>query len=633
MELAKWYLIFVCFFAVGCKEVVAMPVSYEDIVTFTKPLRVEFSPTGTELAYVTRQGRIQENDNRETLFILDRKDNHQRKLFEAEKIISLIWSKHGESLFLLTKEAVNYSIIHISTEDSRTLFCSAEPITNIALSHDSEHLYYTLLKAEPNEIETKYLEEGYVYDPKKDHVFAVISGKFKHFEKEEIWRIDTPGINPPELITTLPFDDWYDHLGSKIATLQVSENDIALVLTVKRLGNIELGETPYTQDITAWDLAKRTWDTHVSDSTQKLEKQRPELPLELCPFTSPDGVSFDPHTQTFAFIHETSTEPPEIALYHTETETLLRLTDLNPQVSKWKLGQVETIVFKTPSGIQSTGYLVHPVGEEKGKRYPLIIATYGFCGGFLTDAEWHSTFPVQTLAGNGYAVLLLNLPPGRSQSLVGNPELARQRLGWNASELFEYALEQMVDRGIADPTRVGIYGWSKGGFIVNFLLSHSDKFHVGALGEGGDYTPGMFWYGGHRWVKISENIFGGPPWGKSLEAYLEFSPFYQVEKIQAPLLLEYGESALTGFEMLNPLRYLGIPAELVIYPNEEHNFVQPKARIASMARKVEWFDFWLNNKKNPDPAKLLQYERWEQMQRLHALKSTRAELTDPSIRL
>ncbi len=65
--------------------------------------------------------------------------------------------------------------------------------------------------------------------------------------------------------------------------------------------------------------------------------------------------------------------------------------------------------------------------------------------------------------------------------------------------------------------------------------------------------------------------------------------------------------------MYIPLRYLGVPAELVTYSGEGHNFIKPKARIASMARKVEWFNFWFFDKRNPDPSKNEQYKRWEKM--------------------
>lgn len=75
--------------------------------------------------------------------------------------------------------------------------------------------------------------------------------------------------------------------------------------------------------------------------------------------------------------------------------------------------------------------------------------------------------------------------------------------------------------------------------------------------------------------------------------------------------MEFSGGALQGLEMYVPLRYLNIPAEFVVYDGEEHNFVKPKARLASMKRKVDWFNFWLFDKR--DPTNPEQYSRWEQM--------------------
>ncbi len=353
----------------------------------------------------------------------------------------------------------------------------------------------------------------------------------------------------------------------------------------------------------------------VSESTlYKIFWQEKKVEQIKIPDSFHDSLSFDKQARYIGFINESSALPPEIAIYDTTMNKLTRLTTLNPTINKKALGHVEKLTIETKSGYKSTGYLLHPIGEQIGRRYPLIIATYGFHGKFITDAEWHSSFPAQTLAGEGYLVLLLNAP-GTSQGFIGDPEKARQVEGWNKLELFEQAVDTLVEQGIADSQKVGIYGWSHGAFIVNFVISHSNKFHVACLGEGGDYNPGGFWAGGNfMWPKIYECTFGGPPWGSTLKNYIDFSPFFHVDKIHSPLLLEFADVLNTdGLEMYIPLRYLGVPAELVTYKGEEHNFVKPKARLASMARKLEWFNFWFFGKKNSEPKKQKQYERWEKM--------------------
>lgn len=327
-----------------------------------------------------------------------------------------------------------------------------------------------------------------------------------------------------------------------------------------------------------------------------------------------EGLSLDRNGRFLGTIVESSNVAPEVLIYDIVQERIIHKTDLNPQLANLQRATVEKIQVATKDGLSTTGYLVHPVNKDPTKHYPIIIATYGFSGKFIADAEWHSSFPAQTLAGEGYVVLLLN-GCGFSQNLVGNVAKAQNIEGWNMLTLFEKAVDIVVERGLGDPTKVGLYGWSHGAFMVNFLISHSQKFHVACIGEGGDYNPGMFWIGGHPlWPRIFENMFGGPPWGATLKNYLQYAPFFQVDKISTPVLFEFAsQSAILGLEMYAPLRYRGIPAEFVAYDGEEHNFVKPKARVASMARKLEWFNFWLLNKRDPHLDKLEQYERWDRM--------------------
>jgi len=293
------------------------------------------------------------------------------------------------------------------------------------------------------------------------------------------------------------------------------------------------------------------------------------------------------------------------------------LTHLNPELDGRSLAKVERIEVINDFGTRSDAYLVWPVGYNPGQRYPLIVGTYGFRGRFLTVAEWHSSFPVQTLAGRGYAVLLVNLPSLMSaQKLPDDPARARENEGWQVQSTFESSIRRLISQGLADSDRVGLYGWSHGVFVVEFLLAHSRmKFRAACVGEGGDYNPGGYWlWGMPTWPKIFQNAFGGPLTARTAASYLEFSPVLSVDRIDTPLLMEFRrEAAVAGLEFLVPLRTLGKPAELVSYDGEEHNFVRPGARFASMNRKVDWFDYWMQGKADPDPAKAEQYARWRKM--------------------
>ena len=333
---------------------------------------------------------------------------------------------------------------------------------------------------------------------------------------------------------------------------------------------------------------------------------------------APDGASYTRDGARYAFVSESSQQRPEVAVRDMKSGDSRRLTDLNAYLDQRALGKVEKWTFTNRYGAEATGYLMYPAFYEQGKRYPLLLASYGFRGKFPLIAEWHTSFPAQTLAGEGYAVLMLNLPSGvlTGQAVTGNPRQARENEGWQVLSTFETAIEDLVKRGIADPDRLGIYGWSHGGFVVEFLLAHSKlHFKAACLGEGGDYNPGEYWIWGNRtWPAILTNLYGGPLTTKTAAGYLEFAPSLNVNKVNTPLLMEFATIGKNyGAEFYIPMREMGVPAELVFYDREKHNFERPTVRFVSMNRKVDWFNFWMLGTEDPAPAKAEQYTRWKKM--------------------
>lgn len=464
-----------------------------------------------------------------------------------------------------------------------------------------------------------------------------------------------------------------------IESFEVSENGAYLLLSVSRFGNVEIGEFPFTREAAVFGLTEGKWivpigsmpagmspawisdhefayghdsttvtTLHIFDVSSRQERQLNSWPKDLALYKlmwdkenhslyalsmelfkidikndrtekiemswlNVMTYSFDQRFRKLAFVSETSNIPPEVSLYDLKTSTTTRLTKINPQLETIARGYVEEIKEKTADGRPIDGYLVHPVNEQPGTLYPIIIATYNFSGRYIADAEWHSSFPAQTLAAEGYLVFLLN-KPGMSQAVSGTPEELQAVEFGSIVPVFEGAVEFLKTKG-GDTSKVGVYGWSHGAFVVNYLTTHSDKFHAASIGEGGDFNPSNFWlHGSETWQKIYKNLFGGPPWGSTLQAYIDYAPFFKLDKMHTPLLMEYATSgSLQGLEMYSSLRYSGIPAELVVYDHEEHNFVKPKARIASMGRKVDWFNYWLLNKQDPHPEKQEQYSRWNKM--------------------
>jgi len=326
------------------------------------------------------------------------------------------------------------------------------------------------------------------------------------------------------------------------------------------------------------------------------------------------GCSPDDARTIAACIIENPTTPPEIATVDLRTGHLKRLTSLNPEYANIELSEVSDLKWTNRYGTETNGFLIKPLGYESGKRYPLAVILYGFEWKFTSQAQWISSYPAQVFASRGIAVLLMNFPREGGWR-YGDYKRAAFSQGYSPMASIESAVDMLVKMGTVDPNRKAILGWSFGSFLTEFAITHSRLFQAASAGEGGLNNPGQYWLLGDAAMRhYLEGFFGGPPYGETYKNYKEFSPALNADKVETPILREYGpEVGFQSFEFYTALRRFGKPVEQVFYPRETHIFSQPRHRINSMRRNIDWLDFWLKGEEDPDPAKREQYTRWRVM--------------------
>src|SRR5205823_9317171 len=176
--------------------------------------------------------------------------------------------------------------------------------------------------------------------------------------------------------------------------------------------------------------------------------------------------------------------------------TMLVLTDLNPEFDSIELGQVNPLSWsdaKSEEGPQAG--LILPVGFDTHKRYPLVVVLYNVYSGkeFLVDAPLFTSYPVQAFAGHGYAVLLMNVPEGAFNYKHGDFAAAKTAEIDKMVNAVRAGTDLLVCRGIADPKRMAIMGWSYGAFWTDYIITHfPDWFRAAASGEGDHHNPGLY---------------------------------------------------------------------------------------------------------------------------------------------
>lgn len=295
--------------------------------------------------------------------------------------------------------------------------------------------------------------------------------------------------------------------------------------------------------------------------------------------------------------------------------------DPNPGLlSRFALGRAEERVWKDPAGHEWSGVLYYPVGYFPGHRYPLVIQTHGHANphqfslngmGGLNPATGPgiSNYVAQPLSGRGMFVLQID-------------DLAKADSGPAEARAVSAAYESLIDHlsgeGLIDPSRVGITGFSRTGWLVLYALTHSPfEFAAAIVSDNmdGNYLQGTLIPG----MEVYE--LGAPPYGAGLANWLNDSPAFSAERVRTPLRVEREEAVnvpdlIDSWEMFSRLRQIGSPVEYYIVPDVlhgSHTQQNPRQILASQEAAVDWFDFWLNGRESADAAKKDQYRRWRTM--------------------
>jgi dipeptidyl aminopeptidase/acylaminoacyl peptidase len=284
-----------------------------------------------------------------------------------------------------------------------------------------------------------------------------------------------------------------------------------------------------------------------------------------------------------------------------------RVFESNPQLADVELGRVEEIEWTSKDGRIWRGGLYYPSPLQEGKRYPLVIQTHGWnAQKFCPEGLEATAMAAQALACSGFVVA--QVPDTPDEVCLSVQE------GPTAMHGLESLIDHLDNRGLVDPKRVGLVGFSRTCFDVKYTLSHSTyPIAAAVVAEGID--AGYFQYLSYLNGEF-EAMNGGLPLGPSRQAWLENSPGFNLEKNQAALLIQSGErfGALDEWEWLSGLRRLKKPVEFLLFEGGSHPLVQPWQVQASQQATVDWMRFWLLGERDPHPAKSSQYQRWLRMQ-------------------
>ncbi len=302
------------------------------------------------------------------------------------------------------------------------------------------------------------------------------------------------------------------------------------------------------------------------------------------------GSALDRTGKRFTFAWSDSTHPVEVWAGDIGGDAQ-QLTNFNADLLTRKIGRTELLRWAS-DGLEIEGQLIYPVDYEEGKRYPTVLHIHGGPSWAWDDhfyANWHDWG--QFLAGQGYAVLMPN--PRGSTGRGWEYQIANHN-DWMGGDYLDSqrGLDLLIERGIADPDRLGIGGWSYGGLTTAWALTQTDRFKGAVLGAGVTNRVSMHgttdivrWHGSWQSAEFAE----------ATDEYWHRSAMRYIGQVKTPTLIPHGEKddrvpVSQGWEYYNALRTMGVPTKMVVYPREPHGLGERQHQRDLMERVLAWFD-------------------------------------------
>ena len=602
---------------------------------------LDFSTDGTRVAFVVTEPA--KGDQRSShIWLFDISSGSFRQLtYSAKSESSPKWSPDGKSLAFLSNRDANQQIyvLSMSGGESAPLTKGKRNINRFEWSLDGKTIAFLApdAKSEAEEKKEKDKDDSRIVDKDDKHArlwllslsdkseraitpanyqlsdlawfpdnrrLAVIATDHPESDRntERIFLVQTTAQKPEESLSQVlaprgPFGD--------IKVSPTGEN-------ISFIGSREDGPGPHdlwilpvgmpaAKNLTATNLDRAVFDYRWNKDRGVILLAADGFTRKLVRYTSsgtrediaiPDCMpsSFAVNDNgAIAFVGESSTEPQEIWLAAVGQESK-KFPEFNKSFDASALIKPALYRYKSFDGQEIEAALLKPSTYDGKSRLPLIALIHGGPTG-----AWESSIEAwgQLLVARGYAVLYPNI---RGSVGYGEKFVESNRADWGGGDFKDVmaGIDDLANKGIADLDRLGIGGWSYGGYMSEWAITQTPRFKAAVSGAG--MANLISEYGAEQHPSYDE-WFWGVPYEKPT-GFLNSSPFLHVKNAKTPTLILQGDADTVdplgqSQELYRGLKRYGVETELVVYPREPHGFHEEKHLLDRLNRIVAWYDKFL----------------------------------------
>ena len=308
-----------------------------------------------------------------------------------------------------------------------------------------------------------------------------------------------------------------------------------------------------------------------------------------------DEVSVTPDGKTLVFTRLSTQAPNEVYKMDLDTKKVEELSHLNDAtLAKIDLPPVEAFWFAGAGGTKVQGFLLKPPRFNKDEKYPVKFLIHGGPQGQWGD-EWSYRWNAELFAADGYVVIMIN---PRGSTGYGQAFVDGVNKDWGGKPYID--LMNGLDYAektypFIDKNRECALGASYGGYMINWILGHTNRFKCLVSHDGMFNTESA--YGSTEELWFPEWEFGDTPWNNR-EGYRKWSPHLFAAQFKTPTLVVHGQldyrlDVSEGFQLFTTLQRLKIPSKMLYFPDEGHWVLKPQNSELWYKTVNGWVDSYL----------------------------------------
>ncbi len=306
-------------------------------------------------------------------------------------------------------------------------------------------------------------------------------------------------------------------------------------------------------------------------------------------FFKEPALSYD--KSMLGLVIQASDTPPEACIAKLDDFTPIQVSRINKSLLSYQKTQTEVVSWTSRDEIEIEGLLTYPVGYEENKQYPLLVVIHGGPMGFFDETflGTPNPYPLASFAQEGFFIFR---PNPRGSCGYGKNFRCANYNDWGGADFIDImsGIDSLIEKGFVHPERLGVMGWSYGGYMTAWTITQTSRFKAASMGAGLCNLVSM--NGTTDLYRFLTDYLGS--FIKSRELYEERSPINYVSNVKTPCLIQHGIDdkrvpVSQAYEFFHALDRLGKETTLVLYPGMEHRLSDPKMQLDAMERNLSWF--------------------------------------------